>query len=318
MAVDLHGADAWAQQELFVAGARVGAPPDDFNAAGQDWGFPPPHPQRDRAQGHRAFADQIRRVCRHAGLLRIDHAMRLARLFWIPDALDATDGAYVRYAQQELFGILALESVRSRTVIVGEDLGVVPDGFRETMAAEGVCSCRLLWFERNEDGSSRRPEEYPHDAMVSITTHDLPTLAGFWSGHDLVTRRAIGLFEDEAAFVSAREDRRRERRRLIELLVASGLLGADRLAFDGGPADLDGDLHNALVALLCGTPSRFFLLAQEDLFKVLDQQNVPGTVAERPNWVWRMPWTVEELAGSPAVRDFARMYHANIRRSGRG
>jgi 4-alpha-glucanotransferase len=318
LAVDDHGADTWAGQELFAPGARVGAPPDDFNTAGQDWGFPPPHPLRDRAQGHRAFADQIRRACRHAGLLRIDHVMRLARLFWIPQGLPAADGAYVAYPERELFGILALESVRSRTVIVGEDLGVVPDGFRETMAAEGLCSCRLLWFERREDGSNRAPAEYPHDAMVSITTHDLATFAGFWRGDDLSTRRAIGMYPDDAAFEGALAARRRDRRRLVELLVAQGLLGPERLGFAGDPAEADGELHNAVIALLCSTPSRFFVLAQEDLFKVPDQQNVPGTVTERPNWVWRMPWTVEELERAPAVRDFARMYHANIRRSGRG
>ena len=317
LAVDEHGADTWAQQDLFAAGARVGAPPDDFNTAGQDWGFPPPHPERDRAQGYCAFAAQTRSACRHAGLLRIDHVMRLARLFWIPAASPAADGAYVRYRQADLFGILALESVRNRTVIVGEDLGVVPDGFRETMAAEGLCSCRLLWFERRDDGSCRAPEEYPRDAMVSITTHDLATFAGFWTGHDLQTRRAIGLIPDEQSFGRALESRRQERRRLLEVLVSSGLLGSERLGYSGDPAEPDGELHNAVVALLCRTPSRFFLLAQEDLFKVVDQQNFPGTVTERPNWVWRMPWTVEELESAPAVRDFARMYHENLERSGR-
>ena len=317
LAVDGSGADTWARQDLFAAGARVGAPPDEFNTAGQDWGFPPPHPLRDRAQGYQAFAAQIRHACRHAGLLRIDHVMRLARLFWVPDALPASEGAYVRYRQSDLFGILALESVRNRTVIVGEDLGVVPDGFRETMAAEGLCSCRLLWFERHDDGACRAPEQYPRDAMVSITTHDLATFTGFWAGHDLLAHRAIGLFPDEPSFNRALENRRQERRRLLELLVSCGLLGPERLGSSGEPADPDGELHNAVVALLCRTPSRFFVLAQEDLFKVLDQQNVPGTVTERPNWVWRMPWTVEELESAPAVRDFARMYHTNLERSGR-
>jgi (1->4)-alpha-D-glucan 1-alpha-D-glucosylmutase len=153
--------------------------------------------------------------------------------------------------------------------------------------------------------------------MVSITTHDLATFAGFWTGHDLLTRRATGLFPDEQSYNRALENRRDERRRLLELLVACGLLGPGRLASPGEPADPDGELHNAVVALLCRTQSRFFVLAQEDLFKVLDQQNVPGTVTERPNWVWRMPWTVEELESAPEVRDFARMYHKNLESSGR-
>ncbi|HWR97687.1 MAG TPA: 4-alpha-glucanotransferase [Candidatus Methanoperedens sp.] len=315
MAVDEHGADAWSDQALFAEGARVGAPPDDFNAAGQDWGFPPPHPEADRSRGYPAFREQVRRACRHAGLLRIDHVMRLARLFWIPAGLPAAAGAYVRYRRDELFGIVALESVRNRTVIVGEDLGVVPDGFREEMAAAGLCSCRLLWFERRNDGAYLPPEAYPRDAMVSITTHDLATLAGFWSDHDLETRREIGLFTSAGAYAAALAARAEERRRLAELLVGCGLLGTARR---GDPAPLDGELHNAVVTLLCQTPSRYFLLSQEDLFKVADQQNVPGTVTERPNWVWRMPWTVEQLETAPAILDFARMYRENIRRSGRG
>jgi len=317
MAVDDHGADTWAAQELFAAGARVGAPPDDFNREGQDWGFPPPHPQRDRAQGHRAFAEQIRRACRHAGMLRIDHVMRLARLYWIPDGMPAAAGAYVRYRQEELLGIVALESVRNRTVIVGEDLGIVPDGFRETMATEGLLSCRLLWFERTAEGAYRASGEYPRDALVSITTHDLATFAGFWSGRDLETRREIGLFPTAESYESALADRRLDRRRLIELLVAAGALPPERLGDTGDPAEPDGTLHNAVVGMLCDTPSRYFLLAQEDLFKTSDQQNVPGTVAERPNWVWRMPWAIEELETEPAVRDYARMYRGNIERSGR-
>lgn len=315
MAVDEHGADAWANQDLYARGARVGAPPDDFNAAGQDWGFPPPLPGRDRATGYRAFSEQVRRACRHAGLLRIDHVMRLARLFWIPDGLPAAGGAYVRYREEELLAIVALESVRNRTVIVGEDLGVVPDGFRERMAAAGLRSCRLLWFERDGNGRYRAPGEYPADAMVSITTHDLATLAGFWSGLDLETQREIGHFPSAAAYTAALEQRRQDRRRLSELLAGLGLLHTPRC---GEPESLDGELHNAVVALLCATPSRHFLLAQEDLFKVIDQQNVPGTVEQRPNWVWRMPWTVEELESESLAGDFARMYRENIRKSCRG
>jgi 4-alpha-glucanotransferase len=318
LAVDEHGADYWAQQDLFATGARVGAPPDDFNREGQDWGFPPPHPERDRAAGYRAFVSQLRRSCRHAGMLRFDHVMRLARLFWIPAGLPASAGAYVRYRRDELFGIVALESVRNRTVIVGEDLGVVPEGFREEMARTGICSCRLLYFERGADGGFNPPEAYPADAVVSITTHDLPTLAGFWSGADLETRRRIGLLAGGEPWERAVASRREDRRLLLELLVRRGLLPPERLAEpDLEGAEIDGALHQAVVGLLCGAPSRFFLLAQEDLFKVREQQNVPGTVTERPNWVWRMPFTVEELATDPLARDCAAMYRGWIERSGR-
>jgi 4-alpha-glucanotransferase len=183
------------------------------------------------------------------------------------------------------------------------------------MAATGIYSCRLLWFERGADGGYHPPAAYPRDAMVSVTTHDLPTLAGFWSGHDLEAHRELGHFPSAGSYEAALEARRHERRRLSELLAALGLIGAPR-GGEAGP--LDGELHHAIVALLCATPSRYFLLAQEDLFKVPDQQNVPGTVTERPNWVWRMPWTVEELETEPVVRDFALMCRENVGRSGRG
>jgi 4-alpha-glucanotransferase len=317
MAVDQHGADYWANQDLFAVGARVGAPPDAFNADGQDWGFPPPHPERDRSTGYRFFVDQMRRACRHAGLLRIDHAMRLARLFWIPDGMKAADGAYVRYREQELLGIVALESVRNRTVIVGEDLGVVPEGFRETMQRVRFFSCRLVYFERHDDGRFRDPAAYPRDALVSINTHDLATFTGWWEGTDLATRRAIGLIRTEEEWQRALEERRAERRLLLERLVASGLLPPQRAPGSGEPGVLDGELHNAVVGFVASTASRLCTLSQEDLFKEREQQNVPGTVAEHPNWVRTMEWTIEELFSSPVVRDFAAMYRGWVERTGR-
>ena len=209
--------------------------------------------------------------------------------------------------------------MRNRTVIVGEDLGVVPDGFRERWRAERLCSCRLLWFERGATAATARRRSTRATPMVSITTHDLPTLAGFWSGHDLETRREIGLFPAaEASRGRARGAPRRSRRRLLELLVGAraAAAGAPR-ATRATRASSTASCTTPSSALLCATPSRYFLLAQEDLFKVRDQQNVPGTVTERPNWVWRMPWTIEELGPTPAVRDFARMFRENVGGSGR-
>lgn len=316
MAVDEHGADYWANQELFAVGARVGAPPDAFNADGQDWGFPPSHPHRDRVQGYRYFAEQMRQACRHAGLLRIDHVMRLARLFWIPEGMKAADGAYVRYREDDLLGIVALESVRNRTVIVGEDLGIVPEGFRETMRRRQFFGCRLLYFERYADGRFRPPEEYPRDALVSINTHDLATFAAWWEGSDLVTRRAIGLLRTDEEWRQALEERREERRRLIERLVERGFLPPGWSGGIGEPR-VEGELHNAVVGFLATTPSRLFLLSQEDLFKEREQQNIPGTVTEHPNWVRTMPWTIEDLLTNPLVRDYALMCRGWVERTGR-
>ena len=182
LATDRCGSDLWAHRPFFVTGCRVGAPPDDFAPCGQDWAFPPPNSERHRENGYRLFADGIRKNCRHGGALRIDHVMRLFHLYWIPDGYDATAGAYVRERNEDLVRILALESVRNRVVVVGEDLGTVEPEIRKTLARYGMLSYRLFYFEKNPNGEFRRHEEYPAQALVSSTTHDLPTLAGFWVG----------------------------------------------------------------------------------------------------------------------------------------
>src|SRR5205085_2615450 len=173
LATDRCGADLWAYRPYYVAGCRVGSPPDDFSPSGQDWAFPPPHSERHRAIGYRLFAESIRKTCRHGGALRIDHVMRFFRLYWIPDGADATGGAYVRDRAEELVRILALESVRNKVLVVGEDLGTVEAHIRETLARFGILSYRLLYFERKEHSEFRSPEEYPAHALVACTTHDL-------------------------------------------------------------------------------------------------------------------------------------------------
>ena len=202
LATDRFGSDLWAHRDFFISGCRVGAPPDDFSPKGQDWAFPPPNSERHYQDGYRLFAESVRRNCRHGGALRIDHVMRFFRLYWIPDGMDATEGTYVRDRYEDLLGILALESVRQKVVLIGEDLGTVPDEVREALARFGILSYRLLYFEQDRDGSFRRPDEYPRDALVSATTHDLPTLAGFWIGRDIEARRDAGLLPDEASYAT--------------------------------------------------------------------------------------------------------------------
>src|SRR6202011_795602 len=169
--------------------------PDGFSPKGQDWAFPPPNSDYHLETGYRLFAESIRKNCRHGGMLRIDHVMRFFRLYWIPDGVDATRGAYVRDRYENYIRILALESVRRKVVIVGEDLGTVEREVRETLARFGILSYRLFYFERNERGEFRRPSEYPTGALVSTTTHDLPTLAGFWINEDIEARYRLGLLK---------------------------------------------------------------------------------------------------------------------------
>ncbi len=170
LATDTFGADLWANRKFYVAGCRVGAPPDDFAPNGQDWGFPPPNREVHRANGYRLFAQSIRNSARHGGALRIDHVMRFFRLYWMPDGVSAADGAYVRDYADDLLGVLALESVRNNFIVVGEDLGTVSGDVRYRLSEAGILSIRLLWFERNNDGSFRAPGEYPWHAAVSTTT----------------------------------------------------------------------------------------------------------------------------------------------------
>ena len=204
-----------------MAGCRVGSPPDDFSPKGQDWGFPPPNAARHREDGYRLFAESIRKNCRHGGALRIDHVMRLFRLYWIPDGCDATQGAYVRERSEDLVRILALESVRNQVVVVGEDLGTVEPAVRETLARFGILSYRLFYFEKNERGEFRRYDEYPRQALVSSTTHDLPTLAGFWVGADIEARRAAGMHRRRDAIARRFDDRAREKQKMLDVLFAA-------------------------------------------------------------------------------------------------
>ena len=177
--VDPDGAEAWIWQDVFAADFAVGSPPDEFNTQGQNWGFPPLIPSKLRAAGYQPFIRTVRGVLRHAGGLRIDHVMGLFRLFWIPQNAEPSAGAYVRYPADELLAILALESARAGAYIVGEDLGTVEESAREKLAASHVLSYRLLWFEKDP------PQDYPELALTAVTTHDLPTVAGLWTGADL-------------------------------------------------------------------------------------------------------------------------------------
>jgi 4-alpha-glucanotransferase len=317
LATDRFGSDLWAHRDFFVAGCRVGAPPDGFSPKGQDWGFPPPNSDRHVEDGYRLFAESIRKNCRHGGALRIDHVMRFFRLYWIPDGMEATQGTYVRDRYEALLSILALESVRNRVIVIGEDLGTVPDEAREVLHRFGILSYRLLYFEQDNNGRFRPPQEYPRDALVSATTHDLPTLAGFWIGKDIEARREAGLLTDEAAYQSMRADRAREKQKLLDLLAGLKLL-PDWFPRDASQVpELVGELHNAIVGFLTSTPSKLMVLNQEDLLKQVEQQNLPGSTAEYPNWRRKMKCTVEELWTSREIQDFASMFRLWLDRTGR-
>ncbi len=302
LSVDRNGADFWALREFFHEGFSVGAPPDPFAPDGQDWGFAPPHRDMVRNSGYEPFLKNLQANCTHGGALRIDHVMQLHRLFWIPAGKKPEHGVYVKDYEEDLLNLLALESVRNKTVIIGEDLGTVPFHFRETLMGRAILSYRLFYFERDRWGNQLSAREYPADALVSISTHDLPTLAGFWLGRDIEVRREIGQL-DEKREAQFREDRTRHKAKIIEKLVQDGALPSERAhAAWESPFPTD-HLHSAVLRFLFSTPSRMVLINQEDVFLDVRQQNLPGTTWEHANWVTKMKFTLEELRTDPeAVR----------------
>jgi len=316
LATDRFGSDLWAYRGFYVAGCRVGAPPDSFSPKGQDWAFPPPNSERHFENGYCLFAESIRKNSRHGGALRIDHVMRFFRLYWIPDGAEATDGTYVQDRFEDLLRILALESVRQKlAAVVGEDLGTVPDYIREVLHRFGILSYRLLYFEQ-ENGRFRRPDEYPRQALTSVTTHDLPTLAGFWLGRDIEARHSAGLLPEDA-YHRMLDDRAREKQQILDVLNELHLL-PDWLPRNARDIpELTGEIHNAIVGFLSSTPSELMVLNQEDLLKETEQQNLPGTTEQYPNWRRKMRCTVEELWTSPDVQAFTQMFRNWLERTGR-
>jgi len=239
----------------------------------------------------------------------------LFRLFWIPDGFSAAEGMYVSDNAQDLLRILALESVRNQNVIIGEDLGTVTDEIRETLAQFGILSYRLFYFERRQAGDFKRSHEYPRQALVASATHDLPTITGFWSYRDIEARKAAGL-ADEAGCRRQLQDRKREKQEMLNLLHEEGLLPSDYTHNAEQIPEVDGALHNAVIGFLSQVPSMIMLLNQEDLTKETDQQNLPGSTAQYPNWQRKMKIKIEDLR-SPEFAPYAAMVRYQLERSGR-
>ena len=296
------GFDAWSFQDELATGMTVGAPPDPLGPRGQDWGLPAFVPDRLAAGGYGPFAQTIRAGMAHAAGLRIDHVMGLLRLFWIPEGAEPAEGTYVRYPADDLLGVLALESAAAEALVVGEDLGTVEHGVRERLAAEGVLSYRLAWFEHGPGGGRRRAADYPRLALAATTTHDLPTVAGFFSGSDLAHLAEIGAATpggDEQA------DQEAQRDSLCRLLEEEGLL-------EPGERGVEA-LVAALYGFLARTPAMLVAATLEDALEAHDRPNVPGTIDERPNWSLPLPVALDDLAADPRVRRLAGILSERVR-----
>jgi len=285
------GADAWAWQDVLAEGVSVGAPPDAFNSQGQDWGSPPLVPWRLRDADYEPFVQSIRATIAGAGGLRIDHVMGLFRLWWVPGGGSAAGGAYVRYPAEDLLDIVALESHRAQALVVGEDLGTVEDGVREAMEEHGILSYRLLWFEDDD------PSEWPASAMAAISTHDLPTVAGLWTGADLTEQREQGTGTDEE----------------LERGRASLLAHLPGLPDDATAEQAVERAHR----LLARAPSALLSATLDDAVGEVRRPNMPGA-GHRPNWSLPLPVPVEDLAAHPLVQTVARTLADGLRAGGAG
>lgn len=292
---DRCGADAWIFQDILAMGADCGAPPDAFAPAGQNWGFSPMHPLRLRAVAYRPFAQLVRKNLQQGGAIRLDHVMALFRLFWIPRDRPASAGTYVHYPAEDLLAILALESMRARTLVIGEDLGTVPDWIRERLAQARVLSYRVFYFERQGDGAWKPPSWYPAASLAVATTHDLPTLAGYWTGEDIRVRTSLGLVSDTEALSRAWQERQEEKGRILHALKAEGLLPAGVTDDPASAPTMSPDLCRAVYAYLGRTPSWVMLVSLDDLIGETAQTNVPGTVDQHPNWSRKLALNLEDL-----------------------
>jgi 4-alpha-glucanotransferase len=290
LAVGVHpdGADAWSRQADVLGDVAMGAPPDEFNPAGQDWGLSPFNPASFADSDCAPLRDLLRMAMRHAGAIRIDHALGLNRVFMIPRGMGPRDGVYVRFPFELSLRAIAEESNRARCIVVAEDLGTVPDGFRDTLARFGLWMYRVMMFER--DGLAfRPPERYPAQAVATFNTHDLPTLHGWLSGHDLRVKAAIGVDPGETGDARARSQD------ALRTLIAERDLGQR------------GDAA-AVAALLAATPSRLAVISLEDVLGVADQVNVPGTIDQHPNWRRRVPVALDDLAENATLQRVAEVF----------
>jgi (1->4)-alpha-D-glucan 1-alpha-D-glucosylmutase len=289
------GAEAWTWQDVFAQGVHVGAPPDEINLMGQDWGLPPFVPERLRAAAYAPFIDILRANMKHAGALRIDHVMGLLRLFWVPANIPASEGAYVHYPFEDLLGIVALESQRNQCLVIGEDLGTVPDGFRPRLAECGILSYHPLIFERYPDGNFRLPADMPQQALVAAGTHDLPTLRGYWHGEDLNIRASLKLFPNEEMRQRLLTERDWDRGRLLWALERENLRPAGVSKNPSAMPELSADCVLAIHAYLGRSAAQIMMVQPEDILAVRDQPNFPGTLEnQHPNWQRKLPLPIAE------------------------
>jgi 4-alpha-glucanotransferase len=287
---DSAGSHAWSYRDEMLTGVSVGAPPDLFNQKGQSWGLTTFSPRAMRTQGFSAFIDMLRAAFTLAGGIRIDHILGLRRLWLVPDGESAKDGAYLRYPLDDLLRLIALESWRHKAIVIGEDLGTVPPSFRARCRDAGIAGMDVLWFQRERE-RFLAPNEWRADAVGMTTTHDLPTVAGWWRGADLELRRGIGTVEE-----SEIAQRPAERMALWQAFT-----DADVATGTPPPADDTDPVVDAATEFVAQAPGPLAIVPLEDIMGAVEQPNLPGTTDQHPNWRRRFHLPVDEMLRHPAA-----------------
>jgi 4-alpha-glucanotransferase len=290
------GFDAWSNQSFILPSLEIGAPPDQLNTQGQRWGLAGVNPASLIASACEPFRQVLRASMQYAGAIRIDHILGLKRFYLIPRGLRADQGAYVRFPFESLLAAIAQESVANQCIVIGEDLGTVPPGFQDTLARFGIWSFQVMLFQRAADGGFIAPDLYRENALVTFATHDLPTFAGWTSGHDLAVKRSLGLDPGESD-----GDRANAKDALARSMAWRGLQTVDWLS---------------VTRFLADTPSRLLMVNLEDALGEMNQVNVPGTVHEHPNWRRRLPAMLEDLPASSALPAVTAIMDTSGRSSG--
>lgn len=294
--VNASGSETWSDQSLYCTGAAIGAPPDPIGPGGQEWGIPPQDPRQLRRTAYAPFVALVRASMRTCGALRLDHVMALFRQWWVPRGFKSADGAYVHYPLEDLMGVVALESHRNECLVVGEDLGVVPDEIRRALPQFGVYHYKVVLFEQ-KGGEFVAPADYTRHALAAVTTHDLPTLHGWWSGHDIDLWEKLGFFAEPSIGERRRAERQLERERLLRALRRENLWDGPEVV-----PEYSAELGRAVHVYLGKSPTALVTVQLEDMIGMLEPVNVPGTSSEYSNWTRRMTASAAAIFAREDVR----------------
>ena len=294
------GAETWCDPELYCLKASVGAPPDILGPLGQNWGLPPMDPHVMMARAYQPFIEMLRANMASCGALRIDHVMSMLRLWWIPYGMTANHGAYISYPVDDLLAILALESQRNRCMVIGEDLGTVPQEIIGKLRRSGIYSWKVLYFEQESADRYRAPQQWPRQAMASASTHDLPTLRGFWSAGDLTLGEELGLYPDKVVLKGLYENRERQKQALLNALHEQGCV-PKKLGKRAEKLAMSPELNRGMLRYIADSGSALLGLQPEDWLDMEQPVNVPGTVDQYPNWRRKLSHTLEEMFSDERV-----------------